>query len=171
MKVARVKSSYGRIVRWAAIGIVCVGVMVGGLDSRAGAQFTNNPNDQQPQAPGLQNGQNQDQTTDTTQRGTAPQNGTYYPQNGTYPQNGANPTRTPQTTQRGVVPGTTEDQRINRLVPPPEPPTEFQRMVASTTGRQLQIFGSSLFGGEVLLNLRSGKRYTGFARLRDWPGR
>ena len=120
--------------------------MVGALVSRAEAQILDDPNAQQPQT--LQNGQNQGQNTDTNQRGAYPQNGNYQ-QNGNYPLNGTNPTNLtpPQTAQRGVVTGTNADQRVNRL--PPEPPTEFQRMVASMTGRQLPIFGSALFGGEV----------------------
>ncbi len=57
---------------------------------------------------------------------------------------------TPQT-QRGLIPGTetTRQRGVNRMVFPPEPPTEFQRLVTSTTGRQLQIYGASLFSGDV----------------------
>ena len=138
--------------------------MVGVLVSRAGAQIYQDPNTQQVQNVGTQNGQNQGQDTSGNQNGAYPQNGTYlpngtyvpnattYPQNGTYQQNGTYPQNgmTPQT-QRGVIPGTetAEQRRLNRPVLPPEPPTEFQRLVASTTGRQLQIYGASMFSGDV----------------------
>ena len=51
----------------------------------------------------------------------------------------------------GRSPGTeTTGQRgVNRATFPPEPPTEFQRLVTSTTGRQLQIYGASMFSGDV----------------------
>jgi polysaccharide export outer membrane protein len=50
-------------------------------------------------------------------------------------------------TTAGAVPA--EERRANRPALTPEPLTEFQRMVASTTGRQLPIFGASLFSGDV----------------------
>jgi polysaccharide biosynthesis/export protein len=138
--------------------------MVGALASGAGAQILQDPNTQQVQNVGTQNGQTQGQDVNGSQNGAYPQNGTYTPngtfvpngptylQNGTYPQNGAYQQNgmTPQT-QRGLTPGTeTNGQRgVNRAVFPPEPPTEFQRLVTSTTGRQLQIYGASLFSGDV----------------------
>ncbi len=51
--------------------------------SRAGAQIYQDPNAQQVQNAGTQNGQTQGQDVNGTQNGVNPQNGTYLP-NGTY---------------------------------------------------------------------------------------
>jgi polysaccharide export outer membrane protein len=161
VKAARAKSSYGRIGRWAVSAFLCLSVMVGALVMQAAAQTTDDPNALQPlnPNPGLMNGQqNVGVGNDTTQRDLGSQNSTS--QNGTQngSQNGTQYGTTittvttqqvPAGTQRNV-PGTeTGERRTNRPLVAPEPPTEFQRMVTATTGRQLQIFGASLFVGDV----------------------
>jgi polysaccharide export outer membrane protein len=40
--------------------------------------------------------------------------------------------------------------RARAEMPPPEPPTEFQRFVAATTGEMLPIYGASLFAGHAV---------------------
>ena len=99
--------------------------------------------------------QQQQQQQQQLQNGTDAQPGTQQQQT-TNPPYGAAPTTT--TNSRGQT-GTQQIDNTNlqtlnqrrQTTPylPPEPPTEFQRMVAATTGRQLPIFGASIFGGST----------------------
>ncbi len=54
----------------------------------------------------------------------------------------------PQTQQRPNDTTRNNNQTLRPMLPP-EPLTEFQRLVAATTGRQLPIFGASMFRNDV----------------------
>lgn len=63
---------------------------------------------------------------------------------------------TTTTTRRGIGSqpsaagaATAAERQVTRPAIAPTPDTEFQRMVSATTGRQLPIFGASLFAGDV----------------------
>jgi len=67
--------------------------------------------------------------------------------------NQTNPNQFPQYQARPSRAGASEDADLNRLSntsqllrdSPPEPPTEFQRFVAETTGQVLPVYGANLF--------------------------
>lgn len=123
--------------------------MVGALVMHAGAQ-TQDQQNYPPYPPTA----NPAPTSTNGQQNTGVGNGTNQRDLGN--QNGTTTTTvtTQQQGQQGTqrnVPGmeTTQEGRTGRLAPVPEPPTEFQRMVFSTMGRQLPIFGASLFAADV----------------------
>jgi polysaccharide biosynthesis/export protein len=101
--------------------------------------------------------QQQQQQQQQLQNGTDTEPGAQQQQQQTAnPPYGATPTTT--TNPRGQIgtrqidntnPQTMNQRRQTTPYLPPEPPTEFQRMVAATTGRQLPIFGASIFGGST----------------------
>ena len=121
--------------------------MMGSLVMHAGAQTPDQPNPLPTQYPAPVAPTNEQQNLGVSNDITPRQPGT---QNSTT-------TTTTVTTQQGPagmqrrVPGaeTAQEGRVNRLPAAPEPPTEFQRLVASTTGRQTPIFGTSLFATDV----------------------
>jgi polysaccharide biosynthesis/export protein len=99
-----------------------------------------------------QNGNDSSQNNVSTQYQNQYQNGSQ----GQY-QNGQNPNQNGQnqypngqgTTRRNGTGSEIEQDRLMNNALPPEPLTEFQRLVIATTGRELPIFGASLFRRDV----------------------
>ena len=133
---------------WATgISIVLGSMVVPGPGLSAQTPQDNNSIQTPKPLPGWSTGQGTDTNPGPPQNGTAAQTG-----QGTTT---SNTSRVPSTNQSDrerlrdqIREGTVEDRRL-RPIPVEEPPTEFQRMVAATTGRRLPIFGASLFAQDV----------------------
>lgn len=138
--------SRGCVVWRAAMAAFCLSLLLtlagpmAGLQAKAQDPTNGAGTDQTGSGLGAQGLAPQGMSTSTVPRGVNLQNG-LGTQNTLNGQNGQNANQTQQYPYNNDA---IAAENLNRLLPP-DPPTEFQRMVESSTGKRLPIYGARLF--------------------------